>query len=466
MRVLMVAYYWISDGKESMIGVCKRCVRVGTALAERGHEVLLAPHGMKVRAPEPPGITFVELPWTPAQDKNACFGLAEDGQNRAPMLDRLAELAPDLLVIGEAPLSGMFLETAMCAAELDLPTIIFDNAYGDFLAEQMWYGQNGIADAMVLTGPTSFHWNDAPECVRQVPPFVDDVPNAADDLLGDMGIRAAPLVTIFAYDAKVERVALDVAASLDADDPTLLFLSRDPEALRARLGEIQPRVRTHVIAPPADPVLFDLLRRSKLAIVKHGFMQITEAVSLGTPVLSIRHNGPEWMEYTPEFFRQFAAVTSGNDLAETLSEIERLLALPPDEVAKVHSGPFHAAEQAAAFLERAYAAGRRDKQEECEARGFTPGRVARALRHLVGPEVSSVHTVRATRINVSRQRDQYALYVGYTADGTDRSARLVGTLYSFPGAAHGPCASDHTDDHSLYTSPDGRIVIGLESFGS
>ncbi|OLT35189.1 hypothetical protein BJF79_07040 [Actinomadura sp. CNU-125] len=307
---------------------------------------------MNLPAPEPPGIKFVELPFTPMQHDNAAFGLSENDQNRSQMLDRLTELAPDLLVIGEAPLSGMFLETAMCTAELDLPTVIFDNAYGDFLAEQMWYGQNGLADAMVLTGPTSFHWSDAPKCVRQVPPFVDDVPNAANDLLDDLEISDEPLVTIFAYDVKVERVALDVAASLDADGPTLLFLSRNPETLRARLGELRPRVRTRVIAPPADPVLFDLLRRSKLAIVKHGFMQITEAVSLGTPVLSIRHNGPEWMEYTPEFFHQFAAVTSGSDLSEVLSEVERLLALPPDEVAKVHSGPFRAAEQAAAFLEQ------------------------------------------------------------------------------------------------------------------
>ncbi|TDC50230.1 hypothetical protein E1281_22355 [Actinomadura sp. KC345] len=462
MRVLMVAYYWINDGKESMIGVHKRCLRVGTALAERGHEVLLAPHGMKLPAEEPPGITFVELPFTPPRDKNECFGLAEEGSNRLRMLDRLTELAPDLLVIGEAPLSGMFLETAMCTAELDLPTVIFDNAYGDFLAEQMWYGQNGFADAMVLTGPTSFHWSDAPRCVRQVAPFVDDVPDAAEDLLDDLGIHAEPLVTIFAYDTKVERVALDVAASLDADAPTLLFLSRDPEKLRARLDDLRPHVQTHVIAPPADPVLFDLLRRSQLAIVKHGFMQITEAVSLGTPVLSIRHNGAEWMAYTPDFFHQFVAVTPGDDLNKTLAEIGRLLALPPEEVAKVHSGPFQAAEQVAAFLEEAHAAGRRDKEEECEARGFTFGRVTRALRHLVGPEVSSVHTLRATRINASRQRDQYALYVGYTANGTDRSARLVGTLYSFPGAAHGPYAADHANDRSLYTSPDGRIVLGIE----
>ncbi|GAA4232428.1 hypothetical protein GCM10022254_32270 [Actinomadura meridiana] len=72
----------LQSSKESMIGVYKRCVRVGTALAERGHEVLLAPHGMKLPAEEPPGITFVELPFTPPQDKDDCFGLAEEGPNR------------------------------------------------------------------------------------------------------------------------------------------------------------------------------------------------------------------------------------------------------------------------------------------------------------------------------------------------------------------------------------------------
>jgi hypothetical protein len=471
-KVLLVTYCLLRDHRESMIGVYKRSLRVGIALSDRGHEVLLLNPGstslfsddLTERALR--RITVVDLPYIDVTGEGE-MGLDETGHKRQVLLEQLPVIGPDLVVLGESPLSGTLLEVALCTAELGIPVGILDNAYSPVMVTYMCKNNGGIADGLVLTGPSSFHNRRIPAHIGhlppfiQVPPFVENVPGAArglvTDLLGSAGDR---LITVFAYDPKVEQVALDVASNLEGSGSSMLFLSRHPDSLRKRLANLDSDIAVQAIPPPSDPVLFDLLRMSRIAIVKYGFMQVTEAISLGTPVLAVYYDSPHWLKYTPIRNRPFIRVTSGNSMEETIAAVEQLMDIDGRELVDVHTGGFDAADEAARFLEQLPGRGRRDTLADCADKGLSLDRMTTALTELENGTPVTMRSLHGMRVTSSRQQEVYALVSNYTAAEHQRVARLKGSVYGPAGGAGSDAAASAAAGRQvLYSSADDRLLL-------
>ncbi|MGH8883712.1 MAG: hypothetical protein ACRDYX_00760 [Egibacteraceae bacterium] len=466
MRVLLVAYCFIRKDRQSMIGVYKRCMRVATALTDRGHEVILASTGCKkysdalveqVRNKT----AQIDLPTFVATDEE--LGLDETGRNRDAILKQFTAVNPDLVVLGEQPLSGMFLEVALCTAELGIPLAILDNAYGQVVVWHFCSDNGPIADGLVLTGPSSFHMPRPPAHLCQVPPFADLGPDTKRGAATKaLDLTSDKLITVFGYDSKVEKVALDLATQLEGSDCEMVLLSQRPESLQQRLVVLDTDIRTKVIPPPSERVLFDLLRRSRLAIVKYGFMQVTEALSLRTPVLAVYYGGPRWLYLTPDSCRKFVYVASDADTGPQIAAAARkLMDTDKAEMAQIHTTGFDAAEQTARFLEKLYVRGVRDTSAECAEHGFSHERVTAALTQLENCGHVSIQSLRCTRVmSVSEDPATFVLLCTYDAAGKRRAARLKGMVYSSPGAAQADTTgAAHKSGRMLYTSPDRRVVL-------
>ncbi|MGH8883715.1 MAG: hypothetical protein ACRDYX_00775 [Egibacteraceae bacterium] len=465
MRVLLVAYCFIRENRQSMIGVYKKCMRVANALTDRGHEVVLAHSGgqnysdeltEKVRR----RITTVSLPSFDAGDGQ--LGLDETGRTRNAILEQFGAVQPDLVVLGGTPLSGMFLEAALCTAELGFPLAILENAYSPLIVWGFCVENGPIADGLVLNGPSSFHSPRPPAHLCQVPPFIDlgseTERGAASRTLGLGGDR---LITVLAYDTKVEKIALDLAIRFKGSGCEMVLVSRRPEPLQRRLTTLDSDITTKAIAPPSEPVLFNLLRRSRLAIIKYGFAQLTEALALRTPVLAVYYGGPRWLGHTPRSCHKFVHVTSDDDTGPQVATAARkLMDTDPEEMAQIHTGGFAAAEETARFLEKLYVRGLRDTSAECAERGFSQERVATALEQLERCDHVSVQALRCTRVLPTFEDPEvFALLCRYTAAGEQRTARLKGTVYSSTERARSDPITVHQDRRMRYVSPDRRVVL-------
>ncbi|WP_431567291.1 hypothetical protein, partial [Novosphingobium sp.] len=377
--MLLVAYCLIREDGQSMIGVYKRCMRVAMALTNRGHEIVLASIGGEAYSDELTENMRSRITTMDFASFDAGHGqmrLDETGRNRSAILERFAAVRPDLVVLGERPLSGMFLEVALCTAELGIPLAILDNTYASHLVGGFSVDDNPIADGLILTGPSSFHMPRPPAHLCQVPPFVElGLESEHEAAIRRLGLTGDKLITVFAYDTKVEKVALDLATQLQGSDCEMVLVSRRPESLQRRLAMLDSDITTKSIPPPSEPVLFDLLRTSQLAIVKYGFMQVTEALSLRTPVLAVYHDGPHWLPLAPFCCRKFVYVASDADTGPQIAAAARkLMDTDKEEMAPIHTTGFAAAQETARFLEKLYVRGLRDTTAECAERGFSQQR--------------------------------------------------------------------------------------------
>ena len=204
------------------------------------------------------------------------------------MLQGLAQLSPDVVVIGEAPLKGALLEAALCSAELEIPVVFLDNIYYPSFVSYFCRVHAPLADGVILTGPSSLYAADAPDFVCQVPPYIEASTQDARSLLtNQLRLSGDHLIVVLAYDENVERLAISLAEQLESDAVELLFLTQRPEQCRQRLCRLPESLQTNirVITPPSDSILFGLLALSRLCICKSGHMQIIESLALRTPAL-------------------------------------------------------------------------------------------------------------------------------------------------------------------------------------
>ncbi|MGH6744604.1 hypothetical protein, partial [Novosphingobium sp.] len=206
------------------------------------------------------------------------------------------------------------------------------------------------------------------------------------------------------------------------------------------------------------------LRTSQLAIVKYGFMQVTEALSLRTPVLAVYHDGPRWLRHTPRFCHNFVYVASDADTGPQIAAAaHKLMDTDKEEMKPIHTTVFAAAQEAARFLEKLYVRGLRDTTAECAERGFSQQRVAAALEELEHGGQVSIRSLRCIRVMASigtEQKEVFALFCRYTVAGEQRTARLKGTVYYLTGRPRpDPNNSAHPDRRTLYVSPDRRVVL-------
>lgn len=151
-----------------------RSLHVALALHEQGHEIIfLCPGREQYHSPlterGEARLTWIDLPFRDptrewAETVRQLFGSA------------VSELAPDAIVVGEAPLGGPLLGVTLAGAERGVPLIVLDAAPSLDRA-QLFHEQFGaMFDSLVLSTPESARserrrWRNAPAHLQLIPPF-------------------------------------------------------------------------------------------------------------------------------------------------------------------------------------------------------------------------------------------------------------------------------------------------------
>ncbi len=424
MKVLAVAYCFGGAFGQTLIGVYKRALRVAHALVDRGHAVDFYCAGRENYADDmtrsaEQRMRFIDWRWLTPRGEGA-------RHNRLATLRALRESAPDVVLIGEAPLSGPLLEITLAAVELELPVACLDNAYGPDAVREFCRRHGPMYDGLVLTGPSAFQAREAPAHLLQVPPYIDAAPDAARALLAELRVGDGPLLVVLAYDANVEALGAALFARLERDDLRAVFLTHAPDAcaerLRARLPEAL-RARTRVSAPLPDALHFGLLSEARLVVGKCAFMQVSECLSLGTPIIGFWFRGDFHLDYIPAACRPFTHLTDdarADD--ETVARARGLLELRRADMLAVHDGTLEAAPRTAAFLERLRR--RAVAGAECAALGLGRAALLGALR---AAHPRGTLELLAARASALREYDGQRLttVVGhYRVDGEPHVRRL------------------------------------------
>lgn len=445
MRFFFSTYCFGAAHGQALIGVYKRGLRLANELCGRGHEVVFhctgreAYHDTATRAAEA-RMTFVDVPFTVA-------GPDQIEENRRHFRAALRLGAPDCVVIGEAPLAGALLETTLTAVELGIPTVVIDNAYCGLQVEEFLDQFGSMVDAMVMMGPSCQHSNSHASHLCQLPPLGVSDPEGARILLeaegaATGGSHAGRLVVVLAYDAKVEALGRALAPHLSDADTTVFFVARDPEGCRQRLDE--QGFSEHdaiVVGQPPDAVLLGLLANAQLAVVKYGFMQVSECLCHQTPAIAMYHEGPRWTEFLPPLSRRFLHVADEPEASiENVARAQDLLRTEPDAMAEVHDGRADGLTRAADFLETVPRLGRSGFGADVDALGFAPSRVKQALlrrAHSRGQSapVVAIHALRALRVRCPAEVELYLLLCHVELDGKSSWQRLWGLKYAHPIAA-------------------------------
>jgi hypothetical protein len=448
-----------------MIGVYKRALRVALELVERGNQVVLSCSGREhfhdhetARAEE--RMTFLDIPFR-------CPAHEQAQRNRTVFLKCLADSKPDVVVIGESPLSGPMLEATLCAAELEIPLVCLDNAYGGFFTKVFCRHHGGLFDGIILTGPSSSYLEDAPDYVLQVPPYIRPSASQASRLLTEkLRLDHSKLAVILAYDRNVETLGLSLLRALNEPNLSAVFVGAEAEEIEQRLGTLPPHIRERVraIAPQPDGTLFGLLQLAQVAIVKLGFMQVTECLSLRTPVVGLYFPGQFSTDFLPGVCRSFIHATTETAAdPDAVAALRGFLQANHEELAVLHDGQFNAVERAADYLEALPLVVRQEGMSEHAAQyGFTKGRIQEALKVLEGGEQVEVHDARCLSLRGMPSQRVFQLTSNYWVDGSRRFARLWGRLFPSQAAANTELersAVPGSRRQVLYVSDEDRVVV-------
>src|SRR4051812_9033634 len=192
MKFLFVAYCFGNAQGQALIGVYKRGLRVALALEGRGHTVAFFCPGREnfhdaLTAQAEERLEFVDF------DFDDPVGAAAEA-NRQRFRAGLTAIAPDVVVIGEAPLSGPLLEATLSSVELGIPVVVLDNAYQPGLVDLFCRTHAPLLDGLILTGPTSFYAPDPPAYLAQVPPYIEASAGEARTLLAELDLSGERLV--------------------------------------------------------------------------------------------------------------------------------------------------------------------------------------------------------------------------------------------------------------------------------
>jgi hypothetical protein len=428
MRVFIVAYCFGANSGQALIGVYKRGIRIGLELSERGHVVTFHCPGHENYRDEMTDeakrtFAFVDWPLKPALHEGASW-------NREQTHQALKDARPDMVVIGEAPLAGALLEVTLCAAELGIPVICVDNTYNGLAVDHFCQRHGPIFDGLVLAGPKAFHTGTPPPYLLQVAPFIDA--EGALAALEPGGLGTLPwttsgrrLMTVLAYDFKVEMLGRSIFQKLDRPDVDAVFLTPDREGCSARLGALPEslRARTQVMAPLGDAEHFGLLTQSNLVIGKSGFMQVTECLSLHTPII-VYYFGDFHLGLMPEVCAAFTHATADTDAdAATMERARHLIDLSPTDMISIHDGEFGSARRTVDFMEQLIAAPPvRDFTQECAELGLTRARIESALAS--ADANAQLLWCRMTEIRQYGGQSVSSVVVRVTRDGHDESRRM------------------------------------------
>lgn len=464
MRILFVAYCMINnENGDSLIGVYKRCLRIGIEMVRRGHEVSVFCTGREAyrdatveRAESM--MRFIDFPL------KALFCPSVEVRRR--YYRRIFHrLAPQLVVVGEAPLAGTLLDSTLCAAGMGIPVVVLDNAYSPSLAEAFEESHGPMLDGLILTGPRSFQMPDPPEHYCAAPPFILGSGCEANALLQELGVEAQKLITVLGYERKAETLAAALLAARPDEDCAAIFLTPEPLEAARRLEWLPERIRARVrfLKPPDEAVLFSLMARSSLAIGKCGFMQVSESFALGTPFIGIYYRGCFSVELLQPRARAFIHSTPSQEAdPPTIDAFERFLRLEPEEIRGLHEGGFDGLRQAGDFLETLPPSPRRKTREEAARQGFTNEIVARSLAPLHAGTTVEVAWTRCSRLRNYPQCRIDSVTAGYSVSGRRKQAFLWGRRYAEPRFAEQDRILAEAADSGrriLFRSDDGLLIL-------
>ena len=425
MRVFIVAYCFGGATGQTLIGVYKRALRVGHALCARGHDVFFSCTGrenyrddMTERAEQ--RMKFLDWPWARSLHEGAEY-------NRQQTLAALRRAAPDVVVIGEAPLAGSLLEVTLAAAELGVPVVCLDNAYSPYSAAGFCVLHGSMYDGVVLTGPSSFYTSRPPDFLLQVPPYIDSSQDEARAFLEERGLGGRRVITVLAYDESVEALGASLLAKLQRDDVAAVFISHRPDTCRRRLETLPAAVRDRVgvIQPLDDRRHFGLLQESRLVIGKCAFMQVSECLSLRTPIIGFHFQGDFHLNFIPGKCRRFAHMTSDTAADErTVARARRFLDLTPADMRVVHDGRLGAADRTVTFLEELPKTPRTGTTAECAALGLSRELMLKAIAPAYAGSDVEIVAVRMSSLRQSKRQRVFTVLCRYTVDGQPEARRL------------------------------------------
>jgi hypothetical protein len=402
-------------------------------------------------------LEFVDLRLDAVHDGDAL----EESRERS--LRAMSSCRPDLVVVGDAPLIGTLLEATLCAVELGVPVALLDNAYNERLVPLFLRSHGGMMDGVVLTGPSCAHMRTPPPHVRQVPPFVTSDPLAAARLVKTrLGLGTERLVCVLAYDDMVEALGFSLVERLNAPDAVFVFMSRRPEACERTAAALPAdlRARVRVLGLLPDSVLFGLIELSSVAVVKAGFMQVTECMALRTPVICARQHQTTWLDSLPRACWPFVHVAAHDEAdTATLGAAKRFLAVREQAMRSIHDGAMDATARAADFLEELPTEQRRGTWTEA-VETFPEKHVRAALQAAVGARPVSVVLLRTMRLRTLPGEEVHSLVCRYAVDDDERFVRLWGRLYASGRAARrGQREAVRSGRRVLFASARRRVLI-------
>ncbi|HKE29626.1 MAG TPA: hypothetical protein VKB88_45065 [Bryobacteraceae bacterium] len=464
MRILFVAYCMVNnENGDSLIGVYKRCLRIGLEMVRRGHEVFVFCTGREA-------YRDATIERAESTMKFIDFGLealfCPSVEIRRRYYRRVFHrLNPQLVVVGEAPLAGTLLDSTLCAAGMGIPVVVLDNAYSPALAQAFEEQHGPMLDGLILTGPRSFQLPEPARHYCAAPPFISGSGREAGALLQELGLSAQRLITVLGYERKAETLAAALLVARPQEDCAAILLTPEPEEAARRLESLPEtvRMRLRILQPPDEAVLFSLLAQSALAIGKCGFMQVSESLALGTPFIGVHYRGCFSVDMLHPRARCFIHSTSTQEAdPETLDAFDRFLHLNNDEIRRLHEGGFDGLRQAADFLETLPHIPRRETAQETARAGFTNEIVAQSLAAVHPGAAIEVAWTRATRLRNYPQCRIDSVTAVYTTSGRRKQAFLWGRRYSEPRFAEQDRALAEAADSGrriLFRSEDGLLIL-------
>jgi hypothetical protein len=206
-----------------------------------------------------------------------------------------------------------------------------------------------------------------------------------------------------------------------------VFISHRPDTCRQRLESLpaEVRARVRVIQPLDDRRHFGLLEESRLVIGKCAFMQVSECLSLKTPIIGFYFQGDFHLNFIPRLCRRFAHMTSDTSGdSQTVARARRFLDLTPSDMHAVHSGLLGAADRTASFLEELPQSPRWGTTSECAELGASSELMLKALAPAYSGSVVQIVAVRMSSLRQFDRQRVFTVLCRYTVDGQTQARRL------------------------------------------
>jgi hypothetical protein len=273
---------------------------------------------------------------------------------------------------------------------------------------------------------------------------------------------------VLAYDEKVKRLGISLSKKMNEPELTTLFVISNVEELQNQLQELPPEIqnRTRVIPPPNDEVLFGLLKIARFAITKCAFMQVTESLSLHTPVIGFYYEGDFSFDLLPKVMRSFSHTTSDPEAnANTMSAARRFLKMDPQLLRVVHDGELEAATKTSVYLENLAPEPRNNTILEVERLGIMQRHLDMAIQKLRGERPHIFHLARANYLRKYLDHDLFNVVCEYSLGGRkffDRFwARRFRTRFGML-KEYRRAMSNESRREVLLTSPLNRLLIEVD----